>query len=371
LTSKKRIVMGMCTSLCVAITLMLGTIVPGFFFSSGTHAAGMPMQPFPARSVSYQPQSHITLVQEAGSQLPTWTSSFDYNGNTYPYTMIGTDPSQGSATTTVPVTIIPLKIVFSDGTTFDGSQQVTNVLNSPLFQPASFSSGTTQFGDAMQRAEFWKIVSKTSPDYHVLLTTPTIAPVVTIHVPATDGSVRVTANGVVVGTVYFGWFNSKLEGLLGSDGIAPNMLPFFLSYNVFTFFDRGGSACCLAGFHQVIYSNLQTFIWGSYLSPGVYPGMQDINFLSHEVAEWMNDPFDNNVVPSYKLPFNPQGTCQSLLEVGDPLIGIAYEVEVGGTVYHPQDITFLSWFARQAPSEGIHGRYTYRGTFKSYAPTCP
>ncbi len=244
------------------------------------------MQPFPALPASYQPQSHITHRQAASSQLPTWTSSFSYNGKIYPYRMIGTDPSQGSATTTVPVTIVPLKIVFSDGTTFDGSQQVTNVLNSPLFQAASFSSGDTQFGDAMQRAEFWKIVSKSSSDYHVLLAAPTIAPVVTIHVPATDGSVRTTANGVVIGTVYFGWFN-------------------------------------------------------------------------------------NNVVPSYKLPFNPQGTCQSLLEVGDPLIGIAYEVEVGGTVYHPQDITFLSWFARQAPSEGIHGRYTYRGMFKTFAPACP
>lgn len=284
--------------------------------------------------------------------------------------MVGTDPTAGSATTTVPVTIVPLKIVFSDGTTFDGSRQVTNTLNSPLFQPASFSSGTTQFGDAMQRAEFWKIVSKTSPDYHVLLAAPTIAPVITIHVPAADGSVRITADGVVVGTVYFGWFNSQLQGLLGSDGIAPNMLPFFLTYNVFTFFNQGGTGCCLAGYHQVIYSSLQTFIWSSYLSPGIYPGMQDINFLSHEVAEWMNDPFDNNIVPNYKLPFISQGTCQRLLEVGDPLVGIAYPVEVGGTIYHPQDITFLSWFARQAPSEGIHGRYTYKGTFKNYAPVC-
>jgi hypothetical protein len=285
--------------------------------------------------------------------------------------MIGTDPSAGSATTTVPVTIVPLKIVFSDGTIFDGSQQVTNTVNSPLFQSASFSSGNTQFGDAMQRAEFWKIVSKTSPNYHVLLGAPTIAPVVTIHVPAADGSTRITGNGIVVGTIYFGWFNSKLQGLLGSDGIAPNMLPFFLSYNVFTNFQKGGSGCCLAGYHQVLYSNLQTFIWGSYLSPGIFPGMQDINFLSHEVGEWMNDPFDNNIVPDYKLPFIPQGTCQRLLEVGDPLIGVAYEVEIGNTVYHPQDIALFSWFARQSPSEGIHGRYTYRGTLKTYSPSCP
>ncbi len=370
LTSKKRLLMGVCTSLCLVITLIIGSAWSDNFFSQSTHAAGTPTQPFTSRPLSYQPQSQITHAQAASPQLPTWSSSFIYNGTTYSYTMIGTDPSAGSATTTVPVTIVPLKIIFSDGTTFDGSQQVANTVSSPLFQSASFSSGDTQFGDAMQRAEFWKIVSKNSPNYHVLLGTPTIAPVVTIHVPAADGSIRITADGVVTGTVYFGWFNSKLQGLLGSDGIAPNMLPFFLSYNVFTFFIKGGGSCCLAGFHQFVRSSLQTFIWSSYLSPGIYPGMRDINFLSHEVGEWMNDPFNNNIVPDFNLPFNPHGACQRLLEVGDPLVGVAYEVEIGNTVYHPQDITFLSWFARQSPSEGIHGRYTYRGTFKTYSPVC-
>jgi hypothetical protein len=85
------------------------------------------------------------------------------------------------------------------------------------------------------------------------------------------------------------------------------------------------------------------------------------------VGEWMNDPFNNNVVPAYHLPFNPQGTCQSLLEVGDPLNGVAYKLKIGNNVYHPQDIAFFSWFARQSPSQGIHGLYTYRGTFSTYS----
>src|SRR5258706_9317677 len=271
LTSKKRLLLGGCTSLCLVITLIAGVAWSRAFFIQVTHAAGISIQPFTSQPLSYLPQSHITQARAASSQLPTWSSSFTYNGTAYSYTMIGTDPSSGSATTTVPVTIVPLKIIFSDGTIFDGSQQVTNTVSSPLFHPASFSSGNTQFGDAMQRAEFWKIVSKSSPNYHVLLNTPTIAPVVTIHVPTADGSTRITGNGIVVGTIYFGWLNSKLQGLLGSDGIAPNMLPFFLSYNVFTNFQKGGSGCCLAGYHQVLYSNLQTFIWGSYLSPGIFP----------------------------------------------------------------------------------------------------
>src|SRR5260370_30134644 len=121
----------------------------------------------------------------------------------------------------VPVTIVPLKIIFPDGTISDGSQQVTNTVSSPLFQPARFSSGNTQFGDAMQRAEFWKIVSKTSPNYHLLLGTPTIAPVVTIHVPAADALTKITGDGVVIGAIYFGCFISQPAALPRSAGISP------------------------------------------------------------------------------------------------------------------------------------------------------
>jgi hypothetical protein len=39
-------------------------------------------------------------------------------------------------------------------------------------------------------------------------------------------------------------------------------------------------------------------------------------------------------------------------------------------VYHPQDAVLFSWFARQSPSIGIKGRYSYRGD-KLFAPAPP
>ncbi|HWY57865.1 MAG TPA: hypothetical protein VNZ03_25610 [Terriglobales bacterium] len=36
-----------------------------------------------------------------GQAIPTWNGSFPYHGIKYPFTMIGTDPAKGSATTTV------------------------------------------------------------------------------------------------------------------------------------------------------------------------------------------------------------------------------------------------------------------------------
>ena len=35
------------------------------------------------------------------------------------------------------------------------------------------------------------------------------------------------------------------------------------------------------------------------LVPAPFSDIQDVNILSHEVIEWMNDPFITNVVPSW------------------------------------------------------------------------
>src|ERR1700746_280034 len=97
--------------------------------------------------------------------------------------MVGTDPSQGSATSNIPLVIIPLKFHFSDGTNLSASQTVCGdvkntkyrVKNSPLiktgntFSPGGTNVGKTQYIDAFQRANFWSSVSTTSPNYHVLL----------------------------------------------------------------------------------------------------------------------------------------------------------------------------------------------------------
>ena len=128
---------------------------------------------------------HHTFSQAvlAKSGLTNWTSTFKSEGKTWTYSMVGTDPSKGSATTTVPVTIILLKMVFSNNKSFDGTSRVSATVASPLFKNAKFISGTTQYGDAIARAEFWNFVSKSSKNYHVLLGTPTVASTPISHAP--------------------------------------------------------------------------------------------------------------------------------------------------------------------------------------------
>ncbi len=304
--------------------------------------------------------------------IPYWSSLFAYKGLTYPYQMVGTDPSAGSAITRVPTEIIPLNLVFSNGINFDGTTRVEATLKSPLFNDASYSSGETQYGDAIQRAEWWKYISHSS--YHVLLGWPEVYPTVTVNVPANVGSVGANPRtGQPEGLIDISWFDPQIQGLITSLGLSPQIFPIFLTTNSFLY-QGNPSQCCIIGYHNALPSTnaqgqtvIQTYTWSTYNDPDMFRvPIQDINALSHEIAEWYNDPFIDNVVPRWSVPGAPQYGCSNTLEVGDPLVGVTFTVNG----YHPQDEALYSWFAKQVPSVGIHDQYTYMGTFSGPTPTC-
>ena len=102
----------------------------------------------------------------------------------------------------------------------------------------------------------------------------------------------------------------------------------------------------------------------------VPPILADVSTFNHELAEWLNDPFTNNIVPTwnYPPPTDPLGTCSfnPFLEVGDPQgNGATYtdfpaiEVPVGGVTFHLQQLVLWQWFADQIPSSGFGGWYTF------------
>jgi hypothetical protein len=100
-------------------------------------------------------------------------------------------------------------------------------------------------------------------------------------------------------------------------------------------------------------------------------GSGDISALSHEVAEWMDDPDTVNPTPLWGNIGQVTG-CQSNLEVGDPLSGTNISVPMPNSfVYHPQELAFFSWFYRQSPSIGVNGWFSSNGTFKTGAAHCP
>jgi hypothetical protein len=307
-------------------------------------------------------------AQKDATTVPTWASSFDFAGTTFPYTMVGTSPESGG-TSTVPVVVVPLRLSFADGTVFDASARTASVAASPLFEPASFTSGVTQYGDAIQRAEFWTVGG--SGAYHVLLSGPSVLPTQSIDVPQNQGTVVENSRGVVVGRVSDSWLSARVHNLLVSLQLDPTTLPVFLTDQV-VLYEHDPSQCCTIAFHGASSSSggngsqkVLTWIFAAYLASGSFsaPGIADVSSLSHEISEWMNDPFLTNPTPPWTAPGYG---CQTLLETGDPLVPVTFAVGA----YHLQDEAFLSWFARQVPSPAQGGRYTYLGTFNSPSPGC-
>jgi len=145
-------------------------------------------------------------------------------------------------------------------------------------------------------------------------------------------------------------------------------------------------------------AKVQTFAWASWVQPGIYArpdggtdwALQDIHALSHEIAEWGDDPFVNNTVEPWVTPTAPQYGCTGLLETGDPVVAIGFAMGTNtfeqtgnpdGTnsadgFYHPEDEALLPWFMRtapntvseptQSPSTNI-GRYTFMGDLNPFS----
>ena len=313
----------------------------------------------------------------AAPNIPMWSSSFTFQGTTFPFTMIGTNPASGSATTTVPVVIIPLRFTFSNGTSLSANGTVCNdtqtsvqrVQNSPIFQNATFvpggtNVGTTQYEDAYQRANFWSSVSTTSPNYHVRLNFTTAA-LQTISVPRRSGT-TVAGPCARIGEVDINFFDARAQTIINNLGIPATSLPLFVGYNTF---ETSGGSCCILGYHSA-NSTSHTYAVAAYSDPNIFSvPIQDIHALSHEIGEWMDDPFGNNIVPAWGHVGQVSG-CQNNLENGDPVTGIAFTVTQNGFTYHPEDLVFLPWFSRQSPSSSVNHWYTFLNSFSSAQAVC-
>jgi len=298
------------------------------------------------------PHSYGSVAPSA-KHLTQWTYSFKYQGLIYTPVIVGTDPRHTNVTTSTPVFIIPIKMIFgkSNGNrTFDPNNDIypgtkltvtQYIAQSPIFAPINFTRGginlgTTQYEDAYERGSLWKYV-KTNNKYHVLLSEPTILPEQTIKVAPGQGSVRQNPYGHgKVGFYGADLLDPQLQTYIGKlKQIQPDTLPLFLTYDVYL---GCGSDCAVGGYHSAIspQPNGQTYSFAAVIDPDAFAA--DIGALSHEVGEWMVDPFVDN-----------QCACGGLMEVGDPLetepnYGYFPYTGSNGLSYHPQDLVFINYF---------------------------
>ena len=397
MTDPRRALSSQVRIMAVAATAMLGAACADVTTSAPTL---QPPEASVASVADYAAQFDATaqpkFTTEGGATpfrtsktIPYWSSTFTdpTNDVTYPYTMVGTNPFTGNGQSTVPTTIIPFRFVFDDGTVMDGSGDVSATLASPIFSNYTYPlSGNdhTQYGDAIQRAQF----NKVGTGYHVLLGAPTITPTQTIAVPKNQGFAFVNSRGVLIGLMSVKWFSSKLLNAINTLHVPPTALPIILTHNVLLW-GINPSDCCILGYHGAMSSlngngdqQVQTYAYSAFITPRTYShfdepgaGLGDIHALSHEVSEWYDDPFINNLVNPWLTPTAPQYGCTGILETGDPVVGFWFplpgnsQVNSNG-VWHPEDEVYFSWFARQTPSIAYNGQYTYMGTFTSPAQGC-
>ena len=318
------------------------------------------------------PDARAAMKEGRIFSVPHFSGSFESQGKAYPFTMVGAKP-QSNGTTEVPVQIIPISLFFEEFVdengapiVLDAGPVVTRVQSSPNFRNAQYATGTTQFADAVQRAQFYGTAGK---EWHTLLGTPEILKPLRIAVPRGDAKVyRNPSTGVLYAIVDTDFFLSQLNTMIQMANLAPDALAIALTSNVFLSPQKDIKKCCVLGFHtsfdvgemaQVKF--VQTFIWASWVEQGILgPGLADVTPMSHEISEWMNNPFGSNAVPAWQVPNT--STCQNNLETGDPLAlmpNAGFPVLIDGFTYHPQNQVLMQWFQRGAASDAFEGAFSF------------
>jgi hypothetical protein len=347
--------------------------------------------------------------------VPTFAGAFaaqggPSTGRVFPYIMIGNDPLLGGRTriptkiTTVSLNLLNVPAGFSASVPFSFEDLFTD---SPNFEEADYTSGHhIQFGDAVQRAEFFGTMGD---NWHTELNA-NVASRVTIDIPRQvlvqlpDGSI-VTVQSYYVGRAADGTefielldllFNALFFNQAVNDINANNYTTDAFNMqawpNTFLFsIDAQGNpaSCCVLGFHNYIFDGSVTpqprwiFAFSSWISPGLFgAGFEDVTALSHETSEALNDPFVNTAVPRWQFPDQPPTSkfCQGNLETGDPVevlpnatVSIKLRERNEVFLYHPQTEALLQWFEMGTTSDAIGGAFSYPDTtaLPQSAVPCP
>jgi hypothetical protein len=318
---------------------------------------------------------HGELSEANGRQLIQWNGTFiDLTARKVSFTMVGTDPSQTNTTTTVKVLVVPIKMVFPKGVSggpkifdpknklADGKSVIQRVLASPLFnsgidfKQGNVDLGNTQYIDAFQRGTWWKYVRKNSK-YHVILK-PTVAPEQTITC-SNSSDCSVVQEWTLSGLIDINLFDQNLQRFMSILQVTPDVFPLFVTYDTY----ETSGQCCIGGYHSANAGQPagQTYAAATYVDK-VGALSQDVSALSHEIGEWMDDPFVDNYVNCKDNP---------LMEVGDPLEGErnfgGYPYKLNGFTYNLQSLVWIDYFG-DSPKVPANHWYSFQDDMSHVCP---
>ena len=343
----------------------------------------------------------VAVVANASAQsLPLAHYNQDFGKGTPPYGgyLVGADPwgSLDQMFAPLNAVVIPLivQIIGTDGsiTTFDptapnhcdpgGQSAEEHVRNSPLVLNTDVTfNGTTihnvQYINGFMKAQFWNATSLSrfvDDPIAWKFAAPMLLP------PALPGTglVQSTKPCDTEGTLSHAWLNAQLGvfiTLLQAGGvISPSRLVVFMTKNVVLSNASPIKPGRTRGYHGAIgtTTGTQTYLYVDYDTTNRTAGVHDITTLSHELREWMNDPFLTNATPPWGN-IGQVSSCKSNMEVGDPLTGTSVVIKMNGYEYHPQELAFFSWFfnGKDVPSVGLGGKFSSHSTFTGPSKICP
>ena len=351
------------------------------------------------------------LAAAPAATLPVWKYAMvsPRDGKTYIGSIVGGNPfNRGARTTNVPVVLIPLRVEFTgalvrnfdptmpdDGCLGVGNTAMSLTQQSPSFQPYNavingVPMGNVTFTDAFQRASFWPSITASAPAYHLALNVSVAAKqTISLVNGSTNGGTMIFSNSCTsnvigqdnpprLGEVDINYIDAQLNNIIVNLGLNAGQFPFFIVYGVVI---TNAGSCCILGYHNGSGNNAQptqTYGIAGYDQGYIFAGVKDISVLSHEILEWVNDPYLANLVPEWGNigqvgGCTVAGTGQNTLETGDPLSGsLMPDVTMpnNGVTYHIQEQAFFSWFIG-GPYPGAGGKYSSNGTFGGYAKSCP
>lgn len=258
--------------------------------------------------------------------------------------MVGYPPASGRSANLRSV-IVPLRmhfVYFEQDAVFDPDKAVNNIRKSPMFRDGAFPNGVGQFGDMLQRATLW---NKMDPQrrWHVTMDRPRIAPTVDVLVEPDIGELLQLSSDPndIIGNIRIGAMDSTIHTILQLTDIGPDE---------------------------------------SWLEPALVGDLlADVSTFNHELGEWLNDPYVNNIVPDWTYPpLNTECSFNPYPEVGDPQGNgpqffdfPTVPIPLNGYTYHLQNLVMLPWFTGEVPSSAQSGWYDFPDTKEITKPFVP
>jgi hypothetical protein len=348
--------------------------------------------------VGQEPPPAAPALPPQTISLPTFTSSAIVAGTNYTYTLLGGDPAKGG-TTTIPTVLAAIALTIDAPmdaagrkAVFDAGPIARQVIRSPIFTDYPFASGTTQYADAMMRADFH--AQGGSGEWHTRLGRPTIVPL-EIEIPIGRGYVLTSKKtGRMLAVVDLRFMQQEIFKQLPKDAVSPGALLLAVVRDTTYYVNSDATQCCHWGTYGVDTSAgaRQPFVLGTYLDPNVVDVDSDVQPITQQLARFFRDPLHDplyraargapspgNAFPAWmKVPAktdteqprqNSASGGSGIASRGDDPTDVNWKntvqaskpfvATVAGVPYHLQNVALLQWYNQSAEPTSLQRAYSF------------